>query len=163
MTFNARKQTGFSLIEVLIAALVMGVGLFGIVLMQTKSVQYSREAYLFSQATFLANDIAERMRSNVDLAESYVIGLDEVPTSTASGCAANDDCDENALVQWDLSRWKEDVARLLPGGKARVMRVPVPGGAGDSMFYITVQFVTSFEVDGEGIQTTQAVDMSTQI
>lgn len=156
MRFDGKQQAGFSLIEVLVAALVMGIGLFGIVLMQTKSVQYSREAYLFSQATFLANDVAERMRSNVNSLSSYIIGLDETPSVAANACLVND-CDAAALARWDLKRWKDDVARLLPGGEAEVLRVT------DNMFVITVRFITSFEVDGEGVQTTQSVTVSTQI
>jgi type IV pilus assembly protein PilV len=58
------NQRGVSLIEVLVTALIMGVGLIGMATLQSKSTQFNQGAYLRSQANLLAYDIAERMRTN---------------------------------------------------------------------------------------------------
>ena len=55
---------GFTLIEVLVALVVMSVGLLGLALLQQNAVAFNRDAYLASQATVLAYDIADRIRGN---------------------------------------------------------------------------------------------------
>ena len=53
-----RRAAGFTLIEVLVALVVMSVGLLGLALLQQNAVAFNRDAYLASQATVLAYDIA---------------------------------------------------------------------------------------------------------
>jgi len=63
--FNSpRRQTGFSLLEVLIAILVLSFGLLGFALMQTMSVRFVQSSNYRTQATNLAYDLIEQMRSN---------------------------------------------------------------------------------------------------
>jgi type IV pilus assembly protein PilV len=55
---------GFTLIEVLVAMTILGVGLLGLAGMQIAGMRGSHSAYLRTQATFAAYDLADRMRSN---------------------------------------------------------------------------------------------------
>jgi type IV pilus assembly protein PilV len=64
LTASPFQQRGVSLIEVLVTALIMGVGLIGMASLQAKSSQFNQGAYLRSQANLLAYDISERMRTN---------------------------------------------------------------------------------------------------
>lgn len=65
-TDNSRRRRagGFSMIEVLVALLVLLIGLLGVVRMQLLSVQNNQGAYLRTQATYIASDMLDRMRAN---------------------------------------------------------------------------------------------------
>ncbi|ART54548.1 type IV pilus modification protein PilV [Acidovorax carolinensis] len=55
---------GFSLVEVLVAIVVLSFGLLGMVGMQAFALQSNREARLQGQAAVLARELAEMMRGN---------------------------------------------------------------------------------------------------
>jgi type IV pilus assembly protein PilV len=59
-----RPQDGFTLIEILIAVLVLAVGMLGLAGMQLAGMKSNYSAYLRSQATFAASDLIDRMRVN---------------------------------------------------------------------------------------------------
>ena len=61
---SPRRTAGFSLIEVMVALLVLLIGLLGVVRMQLFSVQNNQGAYLRTQATYIASDMMDRMRAN---------------------------------------------------------------------------------------------------
>ena len=60
---------GFTLIEVLIALVIISFGLLALATMQLTSIQYSNSAKQRAQATFFAYDILDRMRANIEEAE----------------------------------------------------------------------------------------------
>src|SRR5690606_3260878 len=66
----ARPQHGFSLIEVLVALLVLSVGLLGLAMLQIEGLKHNTDAYYRTQATVLAYDIIDRMRANSDAAKN---------------------------------------------------------------------------------------------
>ena len=57
-------QNGFSLLEVLIALLILAGGVFGAVAMQTSALRLSASAADRTQATFIAHDLLDRLRAN---------------------------------------------------------------------------------------------------
>ena len=61
---RAQSASGFSIIEVLVALLVLGVGVMGYAALQLKSVRLSEETYSRSQAMSVAQDFIERVRVN---------------------------------------------------------------------------------------------------
>jgi len=79
-----RQQGGFSLIEVLIAILVLGFGLLGFALLQTMNVRYVQSANYRTQATNLSYELLDQIRMNRVAAALYA------GTYTAS--TAKDDC-----------------------------------------------------------------------
>ena len=62
---NSRKQAGFSMTELLVAVLVMGVGVLGVTGLQLISLQNNQDALLRSEAVMLAYDMIDRVRANV--------------------------------------------------------------------------------------------------
>ena len=60
---NLRRERGFSLMEVLIAMLVLAIGLLGLASLQAQSLKFNHESYVRSQATILAYEIMDRMRT----------------------------------------------------------------------------------------------------
>lgn len=57
-------QQGFSLIEVLVALLILSIGLLGLASLQMQSVQFNQSALYASQANFLAYEVLDRMQAN---------------------------------------------------------------------------------------------------
>lgn len=109
-------QQGFSLVEVLVALLVLAIGLLGMAGLQTRGVSTNFSALQRSQAILYAHDIVERMRANRDTARQaswpYQIdsASDEVSTSLP------------ALVQADLNGWLAAVDDLPDGEGAITMQ-----------------------------------------
>ena len=60
----AAAQSGFSLIEVLVAIVVLSLGMLGAVGMQTTAMQSNREARSQAVATTFSRELAEKMRGN---------------------------------------------------------------------------------------------------
>ncbi|HTT09568.1 MAG TPA: type IV pilus modification protein PilV [Burkholderiaceae bacterium] len=83
---NARgstRQRGLSMIEVLVAIVIISLGLLGMAGLQAASLRGSQGAVYRSQAMQFAADMAERMRGNLGDARNYAIALgDPVPTGT---------------------------------------------------------------------------------
>lgn len=105
-------QQGATLIEVLVAIIVLSIGLLGMAGLQAASVQSNYSAYYRSQATILASDIADRMRANRSVALSGTYDLNAL-TNEHSATASRADK--------DLNEWLLQVTRL-PEGQAKIER-----------------------------------------
>lgn len=73
---SGRTQSGFSLLEVLIALLVLAFGLLGFALLQTMSVRFTQSADHRTQATNLVYELLDQIRSNRSQAADYVGSFD---------------------------------------------------------------------------------------
>lgn len=113
-------QQGFSLMEVLVTVLILAIGLLGLASLQLNALRNNTSAQERSQATVLAYEIADRMRSNRVTARAggYDIGLG-VAAGTPTDCATAA-CAPAQLAGFDVAQWKADVARLLPAGDAAI-------------------------------------------
>ena len=81
-SIGARRSRGFTLIEVLIAILVMAFGLLGFALLQTMSVRFTQSANYRTQATNLAYELFDQIRANRVAANAYEGDY----TAAASNC-----------------------------------------------------------------------------
>ena len=106
---STRRQRGFTMIEVLIAVLVLAIGLLGMAHMQASGMRSTHGAYLRTQATVLAGDILDSMRANVTAARagSYDIAFG------GAGAAGTIEGD-------DLIAWKANLAAMLPAGDGQI-------------------------------------------
>lgn len=93
---------GFSLLELLVAVLVVAVGALGVAGLQLASIQNNRAALQHSVTTSLANDLVERVRANPGADYSTDLGAAPPPFHD---CLAND-CTSGQLAQFDLAVWK---------------------------------------------------------
>ena len=143
------KNTGFTLVEVLIAILVLAVGLLGLAGLQATSLSNSQSAYNRSLATQLAYDLADRIRANNDPAGSalaaYIAG---VPAANAN-CKNTTGCSPAQMAQNDLYEWNcavaggcqndaPPIAAALPGGTGLPITVTVVGGV--NVYTITISW-----------------------
>lgn len=115
---------GSSLVEVMVALFVLAIGLLGVLAMQSKSMQYNQSAHFYSQAVYLANDMAERIRGNIGSAISYI---GTPPTAAPATVCNTNACDAAALALWDKYIWNENVKKSLPFGQGNIESVAAAG------------------------------------
>ena len=114
------SMAGFTLLEVLIALLVLSIGLLGLAALQTIGMKFNHQSYQRTQAVFQAYDILDRIRANPRGRESYK----NVPgnfTVTNTNCiAVGTACTAEELANFDIAVWKRAVAETLVDGRASV-------------------------------------------
>ena len=110
--FTPVRQRGLSLLEVLIAVLVLALGVLGALLMQTKALRYSASASDHTQATFIAYDMLDRLRANP-------VDLPRYGTSVQPGCTPS--APASSILTTDLADFAHAVSCLLPGGHGGVV------------------------------------------
>jgi type IV pilus assembly protein PilV len=109
MTPPATSSQGFTLVEVLIAVLVLSLGLLGLAGLQANSLKFNTSAAVRGQATLVAYDIIDRMRANRDaaLAGAYDDAMGIAPTAGGTDCqAVGSTCTANQMASYDLNQWK---------------------------------------------------------
>lgn len=103
-----KKQRGLNLLEVLVAAFLISLGLLGMAGLQVKSFRATHNSYQMQQATQLAHELLERMRSNrtAVLAGGYqvnAVAATYCANSLAVSCQANT-CNSTQMALDDLHR-----------------------------------------------------------
>jgi len=98
-----RPQRGFSLVEVLVAVLIMGVGVLGVTGLQMVSLQNNRDALLRSEALQMAYDVMDRMRVN-GTGNYSGVAFDDAPVAPTD--CMNNNCSAAQMAVFDLSLWK---------------------------------------------------------
>lgn len=107
---------GFTLIEILVALLVLAIGVLGTLALQARSLQQTQDAHLRGNAVMLANDLLELMRSNPAAGPSgYLKARGTGFPAAPADCAERDrSAGGPAVAQADLGCWRQKVERLLP-------------------------------------------------
>jgi type IV pilus assembly protein PilV len=111
---------GFTLVEALVALLILSVGMLGIAGLFVESVRSSRTALLRTQAVNLVADMADRIRANTSAREAYdsaSYAADPAPQDCApSNVSAGANCTLQELAEDDLARW---IAAVREPGEAQ--------------------------------------------
>ncbi|MET0109994.1 MAG: type IV pilus modification protein PilV [Candidatus Thiodiazotropha sp.] len=143
------RQCGMTLIEVLIAAVVLGIGLLGVAALQVNALQGAGNAQFRSKATDLTSSLVDRIRANLDALDTYnTAAATCAATAPADICSmdADDatngaaDCSPDQMAQYDLWDIRCKVEDTLPGGQ---ITVACPGGCPANIpMQITVSWQT---------------------
>ena len=106
-----KRQQGFTLLEVMIALLILSIGLLGLAALQTTGLRSNQMASMRTLATQFTYDMMDRMRSN--------------PVGVAAG--EYDDPPANppgTTTTPDLAEWSNNVATRLPNGMSEITLCP---------------------------------------
>lgn len=95
------KSSGFTLIESLVAVLVLSIGLLGVAAMQLKALQSSHVSYQRTIATLAAQDAVERLWISLGESTGYLCPAAELPSDGEEGA-------EEEVVSEFLENWKVD-------------------------------------------------------
>ena len=134
---------GFTLLEVLIALLIFSLGMLGLAGLMVVSVKTNQSAYLRTQASFLAQSMADRMRTNTSKINDYNGDYD---ASTASGTPCTS-CTPDQLLDRDRIVWSKQLVESLPANSTANINctgavIPASSGAGtyDGICEFTIQW-----------------------
>lgn len=124
LSANARKRaSGFTLIEVLIALIIMSIGMLGIAGLYVHSMQAGRTSLMRHHAITLAGDVADRIRANPRAGVAYAAG------AANNNCVDGGvDCTPAEMAANDIFVWDLEAADMLPNGAVAVnFADPNPG------------------------------------
>ncbi len=115
------RQRGVSLIEVMMAVLIFSIGLIGLAGLLVVATRSNHTAYLRTQVTFLASNMANRMSANPAgvWRGSYNSTAYPVTASTV-GCGSGAGCSPADLATHDQQLWSSQLRTFLPNPTASI-------------------------------------------
>jgi type IV pilus assembly protein PilV len=118
------RQTGMTLIEILISLLILAIGLLGMAGLQTVSLRNTQSAYQRTQAAILSTDIVERVRANLQGVEAG--SYDNADGAVTAACNSVSGCTAEQMAANDVAEWKAALAATLPLGAGTVCADATP-------------------------------------
>lgn len=138
MASSRRAEEGFSLLEVLISIVVLGIGLLGAVGMLLAAVRSTNESGSFTTAVNLVRELSEKARINKDIAarnanrNAYLVddwrSGGALPGAGVTCIGSSAACSKEALAAWDVGSWLERVDATLPEARVVVCFDDTPPG-----------------------------------
>lgn len=124
-------QRGFSLIEILIAVLILAIGLLGVAGLQVTSKRSNYEAVQRATATMLIRDMIERIRANQGQLDTYTnTGAGRtfspsagISTAVTDCFGSGADCNDSTMATYDLYEWENALAGVTETNTATAANV----------------------------------------
>jgi type IV pilus assembly protein PilV len=134
-----RHSHGFTLVEVLVALVLLSIGLLGAGEMLLGSLRSHAEALREMTAGRLVRDMADRIRANPRAGAAYE---SREVTPLDAPCDFSSPCTTSELAAADLAYFTDAAQRLLPGTETRaiVQFEPAIGPAAADRFAITLSW-----------------------
>lgn len=136
------KQRGFSLIEGLVAFLILSIGMLGIASLQLISLKAGRTAEMRTVAVIKAEEILERIRTNQPAVMDYIVLAGD--PGTDSPCNATTLCNSAEMARDDIFHWKQDLKSVLPDNAKTTASIdvvaPVPGTMPTAKVTVTINW-----------------------
>jgi type IV pilus assembly protein PilV len=120
---HSRKSiAGFTMLEVLIAIVVIAFGLLGVAGLQVLALKNNQSASYRLIATTLANDMIDRIKTNAVGADEGAYNSTDANayTTQVAACLTATGCTPQQLAQNDRFEWAQLLAAALPGGRGIV-------------------------------------------
>lgn len=122
-----RRQAGTSMIEALVAILILSIGLLGIAGLQASTLRFSQGSWARAAVASQLSDFADRVRANPGTGTAaYVLATKYADQRAAIGALAPaKDCDATActpdeLATFHLVQWRLALNGSMPGAAAFV-------------------------------------------
>ena len=123
------KQSGFNLIENLVTLSIVSVGMLGIVGLLARALAVNQHSHYYSTALILADDMAERMRANLQGVADERYNLTDPQTSSISettSCLQTSGCSSTDMAGHDIWEWQQQLALVLPAGVGFICKDSTP-------------------------------------
>lgn len=140
---TAARAAGFTLIETMVALLVLSVGMIGVAALHGQTLAMSSTAMNRSEAVSLSGEMADRIRVNRGARLAYEGAAADNDCDDPTG-AGGVDCSEAEMAAHDLFIWQNQVQNNLPGG---VGAIDVDTGTNPTTYTITVSWDEPSEED----------------
>ena len=112
-------QSGFTLLEVMIALVIFSIGLLGLAGLQAGGLRSNTQAQFRTIATIQAYDMAERIRANPRGVEDGDYNAFDDATPTAEDCISAA-CTAAEMATYDYYEWVTNTQNVLPSGHGTV-------------------------------------------
>ena len=121
------RTAGFTLIEVLVAIVIASIGLLGVAAMQASTLKNAGGARYRSQAIVLGQDMADRLRANLEgmMASNRAVdtgynrprtSINDAAYATPVPACRSGGCTPAQMAEDDLATWNARLAASLPRG-----------------------------------------------
>lgn len=125
MRLKALPQRGVTLLESMIAIVLVALGVLGILGVQLRTLADTQTAVRRAQAIRLIEDLGERIKANpTSLTAAVLANYAAAASDPSPDCASG--CGPAAMALADIAQWKANVAATMPLGEATVFIV-APG------------------------------------
>jgi type IV pilus assembly protein PilV len=166
----ARAQNGFSLIEALVAMVVLTMGILGIAALQITSMRNTQGSYARSQATNLSNGLAERIYANTPGAINYggfdsnannacITPANTCATESAASAVA---CSTSNMATYDLNKvgcGASGAQGLLTSGRLQVDCLNAAGAVTACAAGLRIRITVSWTERGTIVEGSSAAAM----
>jgi type IV pilus assembly protein PilV len=115
---QSTRQTGFSLIEVLVAMIVVAIGLIGVAGIQAAAVKYTKGSEGRSYAAQLAYDITDRIGSSKTMLQTGAYA--SLSQFQSVNCNRNFLPTSAVQTEIDAALWRNQIACSIPSGQGQV-------------------------------------------
>ena len=151
------RHSGFALVEVLVAVVVLAIGLLGLAGLHAAGFRDNHGAFVRTQAIYAANDLADRMRANRFAAIAGNYEVTASPAAPTFDCITNFTgtttlglCNPAEMATADLVAWYNFLGNAMPGGNATIVCNPVGCGA-NAVHTITVTWVSNQSINSAAL------------
>jgi type IV pilus assembly protein PilV len=135
--FKRHSSRGFTLLEALVAVVVISVGLLGLLGLQTVAVVNTHVSQSRTMASIAADDIADRIRANPEAADNGSYNAVAIQYNPADGATApvtdcvNADCDAEQIGALDAWEWERTLYKSMRARGYVDCREPATPSAAD--------------------------------
>ncbi len=168
-----RRQAGFTLLEVLVALIILAVGLLGLAGMQMSGLKNTNDSKYRTTAATVARDMADRMHANskgmyVDNAYANISASNDITCGTPPvSCDGGTQCSTAQIAAYDVYKvycGSDDggnkdsgVGDLLPSGDMTITCRDIDTSDGDpcskfSPHQVTISWFEKGELSGRQMQ-----------
>lgn len=155
---RTNRHAGFAMMEVLMTIVVIAIGALGLAGLQLSSMKYNKESAVRSNATLLAIELSDRMRSNMAGVKAgsytenngYALAQSTLAAISAPTCGTSSDCTSAQLANLDLANWRDSLLAAMPQGTGAV----VPVASNGYVYDIVVMWVEKSLADAGATDST---------
>lgn len=142
-TTTPYRTQGFTLLEVLVALVILSLGLLGVAGLLITSQKANSSSYIKQQSIQAAYDILDRMRANTNQAYTGKYNVNNLASgslpSAPSSCISNV-CSASQMASYDTYNWLLELSQLLPSGRGSITTQAIGGSPTQVAATITVQW-----------------------
>jgi type IV pilus assembly protein PilV len=132
------RQHGFSLLEILVAMIIIAIGILGVAGIQVTALKFTKGSESRMNAVQMSYDLIDRMRANKPGARGgEYAGLNAFSTTT---CSATPPAASARLSDTDIDFWRNALACNLPSGVGKAVITPGATSADPVGIEVTVQW-----------------------
>lgn len=111
---GGQKAKGFTLIEILVASIILAIGLLGLASMQTLALKDNQDAFFYAQASSLAYEMSDRIKVNAAAWQGAIPTPLAACTNSCNSVANT--CSPGQMASYDYCAWRTNLTQRIGSG-----------------------------------------------